>query len=215
MGLPYEAVIFDLDGVLCSTDHYHYLAWKQLADRLHIFFDETVNQQLRGISRMESLDILLGNGTIPYSEAEKRQFAEEKNALYVKSLAGLTPNDLAPHALDTLNALSTAGLRLAVGSSSCNAPLILHRLGLDDFFDAVADGTQITHSKPDPEVFLLAARLLNKAPSACLVVEDAAAGIRAAKAAGMGAAAIGDAQDNVQADYHLKSLSSLLCVFAL
>ena len=210
MELPYQAVIFDLDGVLCSTDQYHYQAWKRLADRLQIPFDETVNQRLRGVSRRESLEIILSGGDKTYSEEEKQQFAAEKNAHYVESLQQLTPKDLACGAVEVLERLHGAGVKIAVGSSSRNTQLILQRLGLDQRFDAVADGTQITHSKPDPEVFLLAARLVGVEPQHCLVVEDAKAGLEAAKAGSMDAAGIGGAAQEPLADYALSVLSDLL-----
>lgn len=210
MELPYQAVIFDLDGVLCSTDQYHYQAWKRLADRLQIPFDETVNQRLRGVSRRESLEIILSGGDKTYSEEEKQQFAAEKNAHYVESLQQLTPKDLACGAVEVLERLHGAGVKIAVGSSSRNTQLILQRLGLDQRFDAVADGTQITHSKPDPEVFLLAARLVGVEPQHCLVVEDAKAGLEAAKAGSMDAAGIGGAAQDPLADYALSVLSDLL-----
>ncbi len=210
MELPYQAVIFDLDGVLCSTDQYHYQAWKCLADRLQIPFDETVNQRLRGVSRRESLEIILSGGDKTYSEEEKQQFAAEKNAHYVESLQQLTPKDLACGAVEVLERLHGAGVKIAVGSSSRNTQLILQRLGLDQRFDAVADGTQITHSKPDPEVFLLAARLVGVEPQHCLVVEDAKAGLEAAKAGSMDAAGIGGAAQDPLADYALSVLSDLL-----
>lgn len=210
MELPYQAVIFDLDGVLCSTDQYHYQAWKRLADQLQIPFDETVNQRLRGVSRRESLEIILSGGDKTYSEEEKQQFAAEKNAHYVESLQQLTPKDLACGAVEVLERLHGAGVKIAVGSSSRNTQLILQRLGLDQRFDAVADGTQITHSKPDPEVFLLAARLVGVEPQHCLVVEDAKAGLEAAKAGSMDAAGIGGAAQEPLADYALSVLSDLL-----
>ena len=210
MELPYQAVIFDLDGVLCSTDQYHYQAWKRLADQLQIPFDETVNQRLRGVSRRESLEIILSGGDKTYSEEEKQQFAAEKNAHYVESLQQLTPKDLACGAVEVLERLHGAGVKIAVGSSSRNTQLILQRLGLDQRFDAVADGTQITHSKPDPEVFLLAARLVGVEPQHCLVVEDAKAGLEAAKAGSMDAAGIGGAAQDPLADYALSVLSDLL-----
>ena len=210
MELPYQAVIFDLDGVLCSTDQYHYQAWKRLADRLQIPFDETVNQRLRGVSGRECVEIFVSGGDKTYSEEEKQQFAAEKNAHYVESLQQLTPKDLACGAVEVLERLHGAGVKIAVGSSSRNTQLILQRLGLDQRFDAVADGTQITHSKPDPEVFLLAARLVGVEPQHCLVVEDAKAGLEAAKAGSMDAAGIGGAAQEPLADYALSVLSDLL-----
>ncbi len=195
-----NAVIFDLDGVIVSTDSYHYKAWKAMADEEGIYFDEVINNRLRGVSRMASLEIILEKATKTYTDEEKEALATKKNDIYRESLVELTPNDILPGVMDTLNALRERGVKLAIGSSSKNTPVILKQIGLGDFFDAVADGNQITHSKPDPEVFLLAAKLLGVAPSDSAVVEDAYAGIDAAKAGGMKAVAVGDASKYEKAD---------------
>ncbi len=211
--MKYKGIIFDLDGVICSTDHYHYLAWKALADRLGAYFDETINNRLRGVSRMASLDIVLEryNGTL--TEEEKLAAAEEKNNLYRELLKEMTPADLSPEVKSTLDALRAKGLLLGIGSSSKNTKFILSRIGLGDYFDKISDGTNITRSKPDPEVFLKAAEYLGLEPKDCLVVEDAKAGIEAALAAGMDAAAIGDATSCGLATYNLGSFRDLLsCV---
>ena len=184
--MKYKGIIFDLDGVICSTDHYHYLAWKALADRLGVYFDETINNRLRGVSRMASLDIVL-----------KR----------------MSPADLSPEVKETLDALRSRGLLLGIGSSSKNTKFILSRIGLGDYFDKISDGTNITRSKPDPEVFLKAAEYLGLEPADCLVVEDAKAGIEAARAAGMDSAAIGDAAGCGLATFDLGRFSDLIsCV---
>lgn len=209
--MSYPGVIFDLDGVLCSTDQFHYQAWKGVADRLGIPFDEKVNNRLRGVSRMESLAIILEQYSgPPLSEEEKAALASEKNGVYRELLATMSPADLSDDVRHTLDTLRAAGVKLAVGSSSRNTPLILERLGLGHFFDAVADGNDITHSKPDPEVFLLAAHRLGLPPGDCLVVEDALAGIEAAKRGGFDAAAIGDAVSSPNARYKLGKLSDLI-----
>ena len=210
--MKYQGIIFDLDGVLCSTDEYHYRAWKALADRLNIPFDRERNNLLRGVSRMQSLDIILEKAGRAYSEQEKAAFAEEKNALYRQLLGGMSPDDLTEDVRRTLRELRKTAVRLAIGSSSKNTPFILERLGLSGFFDAVADGNCITHSKPHPEVFLKAAELLGLSPRDCLVVEDAHAGVEAAAAGGFDCAAMGDAKDDPRAAYHLKRLSDLLKV---
>ena len=208
-----EAVIFDLDGVICFTDKFHYQAWKKLADRLGIYFDETINNRLRGVSRMASLEIILERSEKVYSQAEKEAFAEEKNETYRELLKTMSPADLSDEVLDTLAALRERGYRLAIGSSSKNTKFILQHIGLGDFFDAIADGTDITRSKPDPEVFLTAAKKLSIAPERCAVVEDAKAGIQAAKAGGMTALALnGDARACGLEDYDLKSFSDLLSI---
>jgi len=210
--MKYEGIIFDLDGVICSTDDYHYLAWKALADRLGIEFDRTINNRLRGVSRMESLEIILEKSTVVYSEEEKIAFATEKNDLYRELLHQMSEKDLSDEVKNTLIALREKGAKLAIGSSSKNTPFILSRLGLGDFFDAIADGNCITNSKPHPEVFLKAAEMIGLDPSVCLVVEDAKAGVSAAVAGGFDCAAIGDAKDDERARWHLESFGDLMNV---
>ena len=211
--MKYQGIIFDLDGVICSTDHYHYLAWKALADRLGIYFDETINNRLRGVSRMASLEIVLERSAVAYTEEEKAAFAEEKNNLYRELLKNMSPTDLAPEVKETLDALRAKGLKLGIGSSSKNTKFILSQIGLGDYFDTISDGTNITRSKPDPEVFLKAAEYLELPPESCLVVEDAKAGVEAATAAGMDSAAIGDAVQCGLATYNLTRFADLLnCV---
>ncbi len=195
-----HAVIFDLDGVLVSTDECHYQAWKRMAEEEGIPFDRHINERLRGVSRMESLDIILENSETEYTNKEKTSMATRKNGYYVELIQSLTKNDLLPGAPHTLNALIDKGIKIAVGSSSKNTPAILQRLGISEMFDAVADGNDISRSKPDPEVFLLAASRLGVAPEACLVVEDADSGIEAAKRAGMKVLGVGSAKNNPQAD---------------
>lgn len=208
--MRYQGIIFDLDGVICSTDEYHYQAWKALADRLGIPFDRERNNLLRGVSRMESLAIILEKSGRAYSEEEKAAFAAEKNGLYRQLLGRMSTADLSDEVRVTLDTLRARGLKLAIGSSSKNTPFILERIGLADFFDAVADGNGITHSKPHPEVFLKAAELLGLPPVHCLVVEDAHAGVEAACAGGFDCAAMGDAREDARARWHLDGLSGLL-----
>lgn len=208
-----KAVIFDLDGVICFTDQYHYQAWKALADRLGIYFDEKINNRLRGVSRMASLKIILERSDKVYTPAEKEALAAEKNNTYRQLLKKMSPADLTDEVRDTLNELRRRGYKLAIGSSSKNTKLILGQIGLETYFDVIADGTDITHSKPDPEVFLLAASRLGLAPADCAVVEDAKAGIEAAKACGMTALALfGDARGCGHEDYDLASFEDLLNV---
>ncbi|MCI9338685.1 MAG: beta-phosphoglucomutase [Lachnospiraceae bacterium] len=206
----YEAVIFDLDGVICHTDKYHYKAWKTIADRLGVYFDETINNRLRGVSRMESLDIVLERYEGTVTREEKERWAEEKNEIYRGLLGEMSTEDLSEEVASTLRELRAGGYRLAIGSSSKNAKFILSRIGLGDFFDAISDGNNISRSKPDPEVFVKAAEYLGIAPGNCLVVEDAQAGIQAAKAGGMDCAAIGDAAQCRIATYDLKRFQDLL-----
>ncbi len=209
--MKYKAIIFDLDGVICHTDRYHYLAWKQMADKLGVYFDEKINNRLRGVSRMDSLDIILEKWQgAPLAQEEKIQLAEEKNVIYKELLNEMSEKDLSKEIKDTLDHLRMRGLYLAIGSSSKNARLILEQIGLYNYFDAISDGNNITRSKPDPEVFQKAAEFLNINPSLCLVVEDAKAGIDAARAAGMDSAAIGDAFGYSEATYSLFTFSKLI-----
>ncbi len=205
-----RAVIFDLDGVIVSTDALHYKAWKTIADNEGIPFDELINNRLRGVSRMESLEIVLEKATRAYGEAEKRALAETKNARYVELLKGLSPDDVPVDVTMVLRALTAKGIKIAVGSSSRNTPLILKQIGLEGSFDAVADGNDIERSKPSPDVFLVASSRLGVRPDECVVVEDAEAGIRAAKEAGMLAAAIGHAVSSSEADFRLERIGDLL-----
>lgn len=211
--MKYKGIIFDLDGVICFTDHYHYLAWKALADSIGAPFDESKNDRLRGVSRMASLEIVLEEYQGPaLSEEEKAALADKKNELYRTYLQSMSPSDLSDEVRDTLNALRSKGIKLAIGSSSKNTPLILERIGLQGFFDAVSDGNNITKSKPDPEVFLMAAEMLHLEPGDCMVVEDAEAGIRGAVAGGFDSAALGPAALCGIATYNMKSFGDLLTV---
>ncbi|TAG10669.1 MAG: beta-phosphoglucomutase [Verrucomicrobia bacterium] len=204
-----KAVIFDLDGVIVSTDHFHFLGWKRLADEEGVPFTEADNDRLRGVSRMESLDILLEKSNKAYSEEEKIALAERKNGYYRELLQEITPADILPGAGEWLASLKQAGILVAIGSSSKNTPTILQRIGLADAFDAVADGNDITRSKPHPEVFLLAAERLGVDPEACLVVEDAEAGVSAALAAGMHCLAVGAAHQDERAHFAARDLATM------
>ena len=208
--MKYKGIIFDLDGVICHTDQYHYQAWKKLADKLGIYFDQEINNRLRGVSRMESYDIILEKYHGQMSPEEKVRYAAEKNDLYRELLKNMTTDDLDPQVKETLDTLRSRGLLLAIGSSSKNAGFILERLGLDGYFDVVSDGNNISRSKPDPEVFLKAAEYLNLQPQDCLVVEDAQSGLEAAIAGNMDCAAMGDAVKCNKADYDLDTFSDLL-----
>ncbi len=205
-----KTFIFDLDGVLVFTDKFHYQAWKKIADGLGIYFDEKINNRLRGVSRMESLDIILERSTKRYSAGEKEDMAEEKNNYYKEFLKKMTPQDVEPAVRETLAELRRLGHKLAIGSSSKNTKFILQQTKLMDMFDAISDGTNITRSKPDPEVFLKAATFVGDIPENCIVVEDAIAGIEAAKAAGMMAAGIGEAAHYGKTDYRLEHFKEIL-----
>ena len=208
MGL--RGIIFDLDGVIVSTDEQHYLGWQALADRLGIPFSREVNSRFRGVSRMACMNILEELGGKHYTDGEKIAYADWKNEYYRKLLAQMSSDDLSQEVRSTLDALRARGLKLAVGSSSKNAKFILQRIGLSDYFDAVSDGTNISRSKPDPEVFLKAAEYLGLAPSDCLVVEDAVSGVEAAHAGGMKAATVGDAAGRGCGDFILSRFADLL-----
>jgi beta-phosphoglucomutase len=205
-----KALIFDLDGVLVFTDRFHYEAWKKTADKLGVYFDEAINNRLRGVSRSGSLEIILERYDGEVSAAEKEALMKEKNDIYRRLLDDMTPADVSNDVRSTLNKLCQRGFRLAVGSSSKNAGFILEKVQLSGAFDAISDGNNITRSKPDPEVFLKAASFLGEAPHDCAVIEDAAAGIDAAKAAGMTAIGIGDAANYAKADYVIRSFGELL-----
>jgi len=201
-----KAVIFDLDGVIVTTDDCHYRAWKKMADEEGIFFDRERNERLRGVSRMASLEIILERADRKYSENEKTELAQRKNRYYVDLIRQLTPEDILPGVLNNLKELKEHGVKIAIGSSSKNTPIILEQIGLGTVFDAVSDGNNISKSKPDPEVFLKAADMLGIPYAECVVVEDADAGIVAGKAAGMKTVAIGNAQGG---DYHYPSLAEV------
>ena len=206
----YNAVIFDLDGVICHTDKYHYEAWKKVADEIGIYFDQEINNRLRGVSRMESFEIILERYNGELNESEKEFWITKKNDIYKELLKNMNTSDLSEEVKATLDGLRAANHKLAIGSSSKNARFILGQLGLGEYFDAISDGTNITKSKPDPEVFLKAAEFLGEKPEECYVVEDAYAGIDAAKSAGMQAVGIGDAAGYGATDKKIKSFGELL-----
>lgn len=201
-----KAVIFDLDGVIVSTDDCHYEAWKKLSDEEDIYFDRKINDRLRGVSRMASLEIVLERSKKEYTDEEKVKLAERKNGYYRDFIKKLTPNDILPGVMDNLEELKKNGIKIAIGSSSKNTPIILKQIGLDCYFDAVSDGNNITHSKPDPEVFLKAAEMLKIPPENCLVVEDADAGIEAGKKGGMKTLSVNGAKG---ADFEVRNLNDI------
>lgn len=212
--MKYKGIIFDLDGVICSTDQYHYQAWKALADRIHVHFDETINNRLRGVSRMASLDIILEQSGQHYTDAEKASMASWKNERYRELLGKMSPDDLSAEVKETLDALREKEYKLAIGSSSKNTKLILSKIGLGAYFDAVSDGTNITRSKPDQEVFLKAAEYLELDPADCLVVEDALVGIDAAANGGFASAGIGGASGHKNVSYPLHTIHDLTDICA-
>lgn len=206
----FKAIIFDLDGVLVSTDQYHYKAWNKMAGDLNINFDQELNNHLRGISRMDSLNIILNAANLKLSESEKVLLAEEKNNYYVEYLQLLNESDIDPIVIEVLNQLKEKQIKLAIGSSSKNAKLILERVKLISYFDAISDGNNIENSKPNPEVFLKAAEYIMEDPKNCLIVEDAVSGIEAGHKAGMKTVAIGHATTSPKADYRITSFDTIL-----
>lgn len=206
----YKAVIFDLDGVIVSTDECHYEAWKMLADEEKIYFDREVNQRLRGVSRMESLEIILEKAEKEYSEAEKLEMATRKNNYYVEMIKKLDKSAILEGAAEFVNKAKKDGLKVAIGSSSKNTMTILKQVECEKLFDAIADGNDIKNSKPAPDVFLVAAEKLGIEPKECMVVEDAEAGVDAAIAAGMDVLAVGFASTYERATYRAKSLNDVL-----
>ena len=209
-----KGLIFDLDGVIVFTDQFHYQAWKKMADEMGIYFDEEINNRLRGVSRMESLSIILRKyDGEELSLEEKEKLAEQKNTYYRNLLKTMTPEDVSDEVRETLEELRKRGYKIAIGSSSQNAKMILNQVRLTDAFDEISDGTNIVRSKPDPEVFLKAADFLGLEPEECAVVEDAYAGIDAAKAGKMTAIAIGDATNYNKSDIRLQKFAQLLDYF--
>lgn len=205
-----KGIIFDLDGVLVFTDKYHYQAWKQIADEEGIVFNEEINNQLRGISRMESLEIILKNGNKEYSKQEKEALCEKKNNIYVELLDNLTPDSIDKESRDVIEFLKKSDIKLAVGSVSKNTIKILTKTDLLKYFDVVIDGNEITHSKPDPEVFIKAFEGLNLKKEECLVIEDAVAGIKAGNAAGIKTVGIQDASKYEGCTYHINKLKDII-----
>ena len=207
-----KGIIFDLDGVLVSTDQFHFAAWKQLASELGYTIDEEMNSRLRGVSRMDSLNIVLEKYEGILSNEQKVVLADRKNKIYLNYLENMVPSDVSNAVRKTLADLHERGYKIALGSSSRNAKIILKKVALEEAFDAISDGTNISKSKPDPEVFLKAAEYLDLQPEECIVVEDAYAGIDAAKAGNMQAVGIGEAYSYAKADYHIKKIEELLTI---
>lgn len=205
-----KGIIFDLDGVLVSTDEMHYLAWKRLADELGITgFNREDNRRQRGVSRMASLEVVLEKSDKTYTDEEKAELAERKNGYYLELLKDMDNSAVLTGVYGALEILKRRNLLLAVGSASKNAPLILEKTGLLPYLNQVSCGLDTTKSKPDPEVFLVAARKLQLDPAQCLVVEDSAAGIEAAKAGGMRSLGAGPFFDALGADFAAPSLGDV------
>ena len=205
-----KGIIFDLDGVICSTDEYHYQAWKSIADDEGIYFDRKINERLRGVSRAESLEIILERAAAVYSPEEKAALMEKKNNVYRELLKNMGPGDVTEEVRNTLRELKERGYGLAIGSSSKNTRFILERTALTDAFDGISDGNMISRSKPDPEVFIKAAGILGLKNEECLVIEDAISGINAANAAGFHSGGIGPAAECDEAEFKISFFSEIL-----
>lgn len=201
-----RACIFDLDGVIVDTAKYHFLAWKRLADQLGIKFTEKDNERLKGVSRKTSLDIILEIGQKNLLAVEKDRLAALKNRWYVQYISKMTPDEILPGTLEFITALKYQKIKIALGSASRNTPLILQKVGMNNVFDAVADGNTVHKAKPDPEVFLKAAEMLGFESKRCVVFEDAFAGVEAALSAGMICIGIGDAKILKDAHMVIKGL---------
>ncbi len=200
-----QAFVFDLDGVLVDTAKYHYLAWRRLAQSLGFDFTQEDNERLKGVSRMQSLDILLTIGGIRADNAQREAYAQQKNQWYVEYISAMGREEILPEADRFVRAARDWGIKTAIASASKNTPLILDRLGIACLFDAIIDGRVTSRAKPDPEVFLLAAQAVGCQPADCVVFEDAAAGIQAARRAGMYCVGIGSPQQLFQADIVIRT----------
>ncbi len=204
-----KACLFDLDGVVVDTARYHYIAWNKIAEELGFHFSEQDNERLKGVSRMESLDILLDLGGINIDSAQKTELAEKKNNLYVSYITQMTPDEILPGVIRFLDELHKNNLLIALGSASKNAMFILDKIGLAQKFDAVIDGTKVFRAKPDPEVFLKGASELGVSPVNCLVFEDAQAGIDAARNGGMSVIGIGKGENLKNADFVIPGFANM------
>ncbi|MFP4011878.1 MAG: beta-phosphoglucomutase [Spirochaetaceae bacterium] len=193
MARAIDAALFDLDGVIAFTDRYHYQGWKRLSDEQGWAFDETLNHQLRGVSRMPALQVILDHNGVEVSEEEKKELADRKNGYYRELLKDISVEDLYPGALDFVKELRDRGIKTALASGSKNAPVVVERLGLEEYFDAFVTGHDLTRSKPDPQIFELCAERLEVARERCVVFEDAESGIEAGLAAGMYCVGVGEA----------------------
>jgi beta-phosphoglucomutase len=207
-----RAAIFDLDGVIVDTAKYHYLAWKRLANQYGFDFTESDNERLKGVSRTRSLEILLEIGRVSLDEATKTKMAAQKNEWYVDYIRNMDSSELLPGAAEYLQSIRTRGVKIALGSASKNAPIILDRLGISQLFDVIVDGNKVSQAKPDPEVFLRAADELKVSPASCVVFEDAEAGVQAALRAGMGVVGIGKVSRLEAADMLIAGLYQLMAL---
>ena len=206
----YQGMIFDMDGVLSRTDRLHYLAWVRFTEQHGLPFSEEINRRMLGRSREECMDIVLGKAAGRMSAEEKLSLIREKNELFLAYARNLTEKDCAPGVLRTLKALRARGVRLALGSSSQNAPVVIKKLGLPAYLDVLVDGTEIEHKKPAPDIFRTAAERLGLPAGQCLVVDDAEAGVEAALRGGFDIAGIGPAAEDERCTYQLEVFSDLM-----
>lgn len=204
-----KACIFDLDGVIVDTVPAHYTAWKAMADEVGVPFDEKENENLKGVSRVNSMKHILSLGNIEKTDEEIKSYTKRKNAIYVDIISSMTPKDILPGVLKLIDTLKANGVGIAIGSASKNTPTILKCVGLDKVFKVIVDGNQITHSKPDPEVFLKGAEQLGVAPENCVVIEDAKSGVKAAKRGGMKCIGVGNPEILKAADIVVNDLTAV------
>ncbi|MEM7107768.1 MAG: beta-phosphoglucomutase [Bacteroidota bacterium] len=204
-----NTLIFDLDGVIVDTAVFHYQAWKKLAEELNIPFSEEDNERLKGVSRVKSFDILLSLGGIEMSEQEKDSYRERKNDWFVELISKMQPKDILPGVDEFISANKNAGRKIVLGSASKNALLVLENIQLKDAFDAIMDGNNVSAAKPDPEVFVKGAYAVDSHPRTCLVFEDAAAGVQAAKNGGMYCIGIGNPEILAEADWVVSGIGSI------
>jgi beta-phosphoglucomutase len=204
-----KGCIFDLDGVVVDTAKYHYLAWKRLANELGFEFTEKDNERLKGVSRMKSLEILLEIGNLSFDEETKLKLAEKKNNWYVEYISKMDESEILPGVKEFLSQLKENGYKIALGSVSKNAMIILENTNLKQYFDAIIDGNKVTKAKPDPEVFLKGAEELNLKPEECIVFEDAIAGIEAARRANMKVIGVGSKEILKDADMVIEGFKNV------
>ncbi len=212
-----KACIFDLDGVIVDTAHYHFLAWQRLAKELGVDLTEKINERLKGVSRMQSLQVILDMGKINLTKDRKVSFADRKNEWFVEYIEAMKPSEIFPGVKALITAIRKKGIKVALASSSKNAPRVIELLGIATLFDVVVDGSMIIDTKPDPEIFLLTAQKLNIKPVNCLVFEDAEAGVEAAVRAGMKCVGVGKAENlgkatlvvSKMSDFKIEQLNSI------
>ncbi len=204
-----KAVIFDLDGVLTDTAEFHFIAWRQLSEKLGVYFDHHDNEKLKGVDRLGSLHYILDKGKLKFSEQKINELLDEKNTHYLTLINGINPNYVFNGVLSNFEILKVQGIKLGLASASKNAALVIEKLGITNEFDFIGDAAKVSHSKPAPDIFLAVAEGLGVKPEACIGVEDAVAGVKAIKSAGMYAVGIGDRQVLQLADRVFPTMSSL------